>query len=305
MKGTWIRESVDGCTVVFIHGILSSGDKCWRHENGTHWPNLLASENDMNSTGIYEFTYKTDFFSGTYRLSDVVDTLKEFLKIDGVLKSNNIVFVCHSMGGIVARKFIVERAIKFVNNKSKLGLFLLASPSLGSKYANWLGPLARLLGQTQAEALRFSENNTWLMDLDHDFKNLKEGNDIEIVGKELVEDTFIALKKWFRKQIVPPLSGSRYFGESYKVPDSDHFSISKLESREAIQHRLLVKFIKEFSTEAIMHSDPKVSKPKQEVLLPSGDDALDANHATLPDQTETQKKRENGSAKLIASLRKV
>jgi hypothetical protein len=37
----------------------------------------------------------------------------------------------------------------------------------------------------------------------------------------------------------------RYFGEPFKVPDSDHFSIAKPASVAAIQHRLLVRFIAE------------------------------------------------------------
>ena len=43
--------------------------------------------------------------------------------------------------------------------------------------------------------------------------------------------------------MVEPFSGARYFGESFKVPGSDHFSIAKPEDREAIQHRLLLYFI--------------------------------------------------------------
>ena len=50
-----------------------------------------------------------------------------------------------------------------------------------------------------------------------------------------------------RKQVVRTFSGARYFGEPYKVPDSDHFSIAKVDGPMAIQHRLLRQFILEFS----------------------------------------------------------
>ena len=110
MEGTWIRKPKSGTSVVFIHGILSEGETCWRHENDSYWPELLKDESAFKSLGIYEFTYQTNVFSGTYSLSDVVDALKEHLRLDGLLEGK-LVFVCHSMGGIVARKYLVERRI--------------------------------------------------------------------------------------------------------------------------------------------------------------------------------------------------
>jgi hypothetical protein len=108
-----------------------------------------------------------------------------------------------------------------------------------------LSPLARLFGHSQADALRFSQDNAWLMDLDKEFNNLKEAKVIKIVGKELVEDVFITFKHLIRTQVVEPFSGQRYFGEPLKVPGNDHFSIAKPDSGEAIQHRLLLRFIVE------------------------------------------------------------
>jgi alpha-beta hydrolase superfamily lysophospholipase len=88
-------------------------------------------------------------------LGDIVDALKEHMRLDGVLASNQIVFVCHSMGGIVVRKYIVERAAELIGAGTEIDLFLVASPSLGSSYADWLSPLAQLFGHAQADALRF------------------------------------------------------------------------------------------------------------------------------------------------------
>jgi alpha-beta hydrolase superfamily lysophospholipase len=104
-----------------------------------------------------------------------VDDLKENMRVDGVLASDRLIFVCHSMGGIVVRKYIVERQAELIGAGKEIDLFLVASPSLGSSYADWLSPLAQLFGHAQADALRFVRNNNWLMDLDKEFVNLKEG----------------------------------------------------------------------------------------------------------------------------------
>jgi pimeloyl-ACP methyl ester carboxylesterase len=247
MQGVWIRRgdaATPSMAVVFVHGILSSNEACWRHENGSHWPTLLAEHPPLADVGIYAFTYQSAVFSGSYSLGNVVDSLKESLALDGVISAHRIVFVAHSMGGIVARRYIVQRLDELVERGTEVGLFLLASPSLGSPYATWLGPIARFMGHSQAAALAFCESNTWLNDLNSDFRNVLARRSLVIHGKELIEDKFIVLKRLhFLKQVVPPISGATYFGEAYKVPDSDHFSIAKPASFDSIQNRLLVQFI--------------------------------------------------------------
>jgi hypothetical protein len=268
MEGKWIRRPQAEASAIFVHGVLSNGESCWRHDNGNYWPELLKNEPEVGSLGLYVFTYETGIFSGSYRLGDIVDALKEHLRLDGVLECNQLIFVCHSMGGIVVRKFMVERAAELIGSGKEIDLFLVASPSLGSTYADWLSPLAQLFGHAQADALRFVRDNNWLMDLDKEFTNLKEGGSLKIKGKELVEDKFIVLSKFWGRQVVEPFSGARYFGEPYKVPGSDHFSIAKPVDKNVIQHRLLCKFI----SENVLSSGPQTRnglKPKREPPAPS------------------------------------
>jgi len=247
MKGDWVkRGSPTAPVVVFIHGVLSSGESCWRHESGAYWPSIIAADPEMSDLSVYVFTYRTGFFSGSYHLADAVDALKEHLALDGITGSAGIVFVCHSMGGIVARRYLVSRATELIERHVQVAIFLLASPSLGADYADWLKPLAKLLGHSQGDALRFARSNIWLADLDRDFLNLKEQGRLSIVGKELIEDRFIALRWFWRKKVVEPFSGARYFGEPYKVPESDHFSIAKIADEHAIQHRQLKRFVVEW-----------------------------------------------------------
>ena len=78
MRGVWRRRigvTTPSVAVVFIHGILSNNEKCWLHPNGTYWPDLFARHDAFSTVGIYEFTYQTGVFSGSYSLGDVVDAL--------------------------------------------------------------------------------------------------------------------------------------------------------------------------------------------------------------------------------------
>lgn len=260
MEGNWIKRPSDGQAVVFIHGIFAQNAANWRHDNGAYWPDLVATEAGHRAPGVYVFKYHSNVFSGAYRLGNAVDALKEHLRLDGVLDCRDVVFVCHSMGGIVVRKFIVERAQDLIERRTSIGLFLIASPSLGSSYANWLNSLASLSGHSQADALRFGQSNAWLRDLDKEFQNLKESARISLRGKELAEDKFIALRGFWRKPVVEEYSASRYFGEPYKVPESDHFSIATVPDKDAIQHRMLMELV----------GQPPSTVQKTAVFHPSG-----------------------------------
>jgi hypothetical protein len=248
MEGKWIREPSEGVTVVFVHGILSSAEDCWKHKNGNYWPDLLKDEPDFQNIGIYVYSYQTGFFSGTYSLNDVVTDFKERLfNLDEVIvKQQKIIFVCHSMGGIVSRKLLVERFYDFQERQIQVGLFLVASPSLGSDYANFGKLISYTLGNSQAKILRFSESNDWLNDLHNSFKNIKDK--LGIIGKELVEDkpVYISFLPQFISPVVKPFSAAQYFPEYYKVPNTDHFSIAKPENAKADQHRQLIVFLKRF-----------------------------------------------------------
>ncbi|MBT9098035.1 hypothetical protein KFZ76_10010 [Methylovulum psychrotolerans] len=249
MQGTWIRKPTGNCTVVFVHGILSNGEDCWKNkETGAYWLDLLKDEQEFEAVGIYAYSYQTSFFSGTYSLNDVVTDIKErlFHLDDVIVNQQQLVFVAHSMGGIVVRKLVVERLYDFQNRQIKIGLFLVSSPSLGSDYANFGKLLSYALGNSQAKALRFSDTNEWLNDLHNAFKNIKESKQLEIIGKELVEDKPVYKMK-LMPPVVKPFSAAQYFGEYHKIPNSDHFSIAKPKNKEADQHRHLLVFLRKFN----------------------------------------------------------
>ena len=73
MKGEWLREPEGSTAVVFVHGILSSGESCWKHPNGTYWPTLVKSTEALSPLGIYVFSYESTVFSGDYSVGDVVE----------------------------------------------------------------------------------------------------------------------------------------------------------------------------------------------------------------------------------------
>ncbi|UIJ85281.1 alpha/beta hydrolase [Rhizobium leguminosarum] len=244
-----IRKANPDFMVVFIHGILSNSEIAWGEPS---WPELVEREAELANASIYVFTYRTGATSHTYGISDVADILLEHLRLNGLRDLRTLVLVCHSMGGIVARRLLVANSDEFATSKITVGLFLVASPSIGSRHANLISVLSYAFKHNQFAALRFSQSNEWLNDLNGDFKSLLAGRKLRIEGRELIEDRSIALKRWFGlwRQIVEPFSAAQYFTklgcEPLKIPGSDHFSIAKPQSREEIQHRVLMNFITNF-----------------------------------------------------------
>jgi len=115
-----------------------------------------------------------------------------------------------------------------------------------------LSLLSFALQHTQAAALRFSQANTSLDELNRDFRTLLSSGELHIEGRELIEDRPIAVKRWLGlwRQVVEPFAASQYFHkpgcEPFRVPGSDHLSIAKPLHSGAIQHLMLKKFIGEF-----------------------------------------------------------
>ncbi|QDP22742.2 alpha/beta fold hydrolase [Bradyrhizobium cosmicum] len=242
----WLRKPRNAATIVFVHGLFSSNETAWLHPDGSFWPKLVCDEPQLGDFGVYLFSYRADIHAGTFSLENAVDAMRERFRLDGLFDNGSVgaglIFVCHSMGGILARRFVVAQQLTLVDRKLPIGLFLIASPSLGSEYANFVSAIAPFYN-AQIDILRFSEENQWLSALDKDFINIKEGDRLPIFGKELIEDNFIGSDRFFRrKQIVQRFSGARYFGEPVKIERTDHFTIAKPASLQAIQHRLLVEF---------------------------------------------------------------
>jgi pimeloyl-ACP methyl ester carboxylesterase len=262
LPGRCLRTGQNGINIVFIHGFTSDA-KCWLNKNGTFWPSLLSREDTFAGCGIFVFNYLTNFNSSAYGVNDIADSLREFCNQHQLFASKATVFVCHSMGGIVARRFLVSEQSKLGYNNSvkNIGLFLIASPSLGSDYANKGKPLAGLMQNEQAQYLQFSDRNTLLNQLDRDFLKLKEAGNIEILGKELIEDKplknvpFIA-RPLLRRPIVLPFSAARYFSDSYKIPGSDHDTIAKPENERSVQHLALKHFLETCQAAWLSSAEP-------------------------------------------------
>src|SRR5690606_3863198 len=134
-----------------------------------------------------------------------------------------LVFVCHSLGGVVTRTMLERRADDFRNKT--IGICLMASPSLGSKFASVLSPLAHLFRNRAGHQLTFF--SAYLEDLDDRFARfLDRRAEGTLWGAEASEhqSQLPVLGRWLGRT-VEKHSSARYFASRRTLAGTDHSTI--------------------------------------------------------------------------------
>jgi hypothetical protein len=247
----WFVKRDTKSVLVFVHGIFSDSRGCWLNTESSnalegYWPELVSRDPRFDSFSIFLGGFFTSLDAASYDSGACAAELFSALKRpdpsgECVLDYSEIVFVCHSTGGIVVRKMLVEETPDFA--QKTVGLVLIASPSYGAKAASYLKLLSRLYNQRLGRELEW--RNWALKDLDHQFKRLKQERRIQrLVGIEAVENHFIFHRRFLPSHfvLVPEETAAAYFGPPVLLRDTDHFSSVKPNSPDHPAHELLVDF---------------------------------------------------------------
>ena len=226
--------------VLFMHG-FTGGKETWMNSRGESFPELLMQDKEIyDNFDFAYFTYYTRLISSKttnilkklfnknekYKKNVNIETLSYLLGSDIRLNCeeyNNIIIVAHSMGGLIAKSYILEEEKK---GTSKVDYFIsLAVPHNGSNWA--------ILGQK----LKNPQVNN-LMPLNDSIRMLnekwieREKNDVlYVVGifDEIVsENSGIPLKTSIK---------------NIERCENDHTTISKPESRNENNYLVVYKML--------------------------------------------------------------
>lgn len=254
----WYHYNDADAVLVFVHGVLSDSRGCWLYkdevtkESACYWPDIIKSDARFKDVGIYLAGYHTKVDSGDFPIQQCAVEVYSYLKTTDpqgrrpVMDKNKIIFVCHSMGGIVARYLLCEQRDAFKDRK--VGIVLIASPSYGSKVARSLDEVIYLYNHAQGKQLKWG--NAILRDLDRRFKNLNDSKQMPgLSGVEFFENRFMIRWKWLplfaRTKIVTEESAARYFGDAKQIGGSDHSSICKPMGISDTVHQYLLEFLQD------------------------------------------------------------
>jgi len=262
----WYFRGVSETVFVFVHGVLSDSRSCWLYEaknkpkERAFWPDLVRGDERLDSPSIYLAGFDTSTESGDFSITDCAQDVFDALSRPQrrgdppVMDSPEIIFICHSMGGIVVPAMLERNREKF--RDKAIGLVLYATPSRGSVWADYISLLARYLNQRQVLQLRLDDSERASV---HDrFRTLLNNRATlmpRLYGLEACETRMI-LRNWLpnpvqkllsnRLRVVSADSASPYFGEVKKLSNTDHFSIVKPNDQSHPSHEFLVTFMGKF-----------------------------------------------------------
>jgi pimeloyl-ACP methyl ester carboxylesterase len=166
--------------VVFVHGLGGHAYDTWRRsaEDKTFWPVWLSR--DIPGLVAWTLAYDappTNWLGTAMPIQDRAKNVLECLLGQRELKDLPLVFVCHSLGGLV-----VKQVLRTANDRrdrcpaeaglvdSVKGVVFIATPHTGSMQATLLDRL-RLIAWPSASTLDLVKNNANLRDLNVWYRN--------------------------------------------------------------------------------------------------------------------------------------
>lgn len=244
MKG-WYEVNKSKTVIVFIHGLFSDSDKCWRSGCNVFWPDLILNDKRISKPSVFLAEFYTGSGSNDYGIGECAKEVhSQLLRQDDLgnsppISKENIIFLTHSTGGIVAR-YILESYRNTFKNK-KVGVCLYASPSYGSKIPFLGRLLSKITNNQLAQELNWA--SSILKDLDDRFISLLAEESIDITGIEAFENKAPFSIPFTNYRVVSKSSAARYFNIRKLIPKSDHSSIVKPISTSCESHEFLLDYI--------------------------------------------------------------
>ncbi|CAI6334874.1 unnamed protein product [Periconia digitata] len=242
-----ICESTEPTTsdIVFVHGLQGGSISTWTAANGQCWPRDFLPRS-IKSARIFTFGYNADIFSrNDTGIEECAKSLLNALEVNRNRKNGAekrpLVFIGHSMGGLVIKSALVEakeRNHAVWSAACDGGVMFMAVPHCGSKDAGWaemLGNIAKVGDPSNTDLLKqLKQNSAFLLVLGQRFGNVQKSLELATV----LEGERIPFGPRGTSKVVPDDSARLNLGEDeYIHLGSDHQTVCKFASFEDIQYK--------------------------------------------------------------------
>jgi hypothetical protein len=143
IKSAYVTPGIHNkvAAVVFVHGVFGTKDDTWLSPgHGDNFPEMLATDPEVKSkVDVFTFEYFTPKVGDAPSIVDLANQLRGELDDHRVFEDHQkIVFLAHSMGGIIVRLFLLDHQDRIAKVPM---VFFYATPTNGSEMAS-IGRLA-------------------------------------------------------------------------------------------------------------------------------------------------------------------
>jgi len=235
----WVypRNPQNKIAVVFIHGIFGDTNDTWTNKNGKTFFELLRNNPDVGSNvDIYAFGFTSSMIkNGSLKIGEAAVKLNEFLDYHKISSYDSVVFVAHSMGGLITMRELISHPE--LAKKVPLLVFY-ATPHEGSQITN----IAEHVVRNPAVKQMFPvDGNDYLQQLNEDWLRVRS---------TVPHPTMVCAyetKPMGPDRIVPWSSSSRNCDTvAAAIEDSNHLSIVKPDRAEHPSVVLLVNALSKY-----------------------------------------------------------
>ena len=222
----WIFKNDPKANValVFVHGIFGDTMGTWTNDKGKTFFDYVRESPQMHGKAdMFAFGFTSDMLSGgSLSVAEASKKLTQSLQFNGVLDYEKIIFVAHSMGGLVVlHNLIHEMSPDELADKVPV-VVLLGTPMEGAMIAK----VADKIANNSALSDMFGvDKNKFLQQLSDDWKNRADKPTV-ICGYEKLATNGVLVVGWGSANLLcsraaPPMDGTSHL--SMVKPDrADH-----------------------------------------------------------------------------------
>ena len=147
--------------LVFVHGLFGDAMTTWTNSRtAAYFPGLVADDSAFN-VDVYVHEYSSPLTGTTFRINELAEDMRITLERDNLLKRSELIFVAHSMGGLLTRAFLLKN--REIAQRVRF-MYFFATPTTGSEVAR----LGRLLSSSP-QVEQVVKTDTSLADLQRDW----------------------------------------------------------------------------------------------------------------------------------------
>ncbi len=93
--------------IVFVHGLHGSRES-WRAANGAYWPEMVGTDSRFAFSDVSVAEYPTPASNGKMSSVRLAEVLWNRLREDHVWEHREVVFIAHSLGGILVEEMLLR-----------------------------------------------------------------------------------------------------------------------------------------------------------------------------------------------------